>query len=228
LFRGKADKLSSFSASLHRNFEPVAGPNDDLLEQSLPEVKHKRRPTKREAIIGGIFLAITVILCILIIQHREYLEQIARYGYIGCFVTNILASGTIAMPGLGMIITFTLGGVLNPPIVGAVAGIGEAIGAVTAYFTGYSGRGLFRDNKNRLFLRFNEMLQRHGSKGIFLMASVANPFYYPFALFMGMVHFGFARFFLITWAGRTIKNMVLAYLGYFGLRSILQWLGVDI
>ncbi|MBN2186153.1 MAG: VTT domain-containing protein [Dehalococcoidia bacterium] len=187
----------------------------------------KRRPTKREALVGGISLAITVTLCIFIIQHRGYLEHIARYGYIGCFITNILASGTIAMPGLGMIITFTLGGVLNPAIVGAVAGIGEAVGAVTAYFTGYSGRGLFRDSNNSLYLRFNDMLHRHGSKGVFFMASIINPFYYPFALFMGMIRFGFLRFFLATWAGRTIKNMVLAYLGYFGLRSVLQWLGLS-
>ena len=188
----------------------------------------KRKLTKREALIGGISLAVTITLCIVIIQHRSYLEQIAQYGYIGCFITNILASGTIATPGLGMIITFTLGGVLNPAIVGAVAGIGEALGAVSAYFTGYSGRGLFRDSNNSLYLRFNDILHRHGSKGVFFMASIINPFYYPFALFMGMIRFGWARFFLATWAGRTIKNMVLAYLGYFGLRSILQWLGLSL
>lgn len=82
-----------------------------------------RKPTKREAIIGGIFLAVTVASSLLIIQHRSYIEQISHWGYIGCFVISVLTNGTFILPGFGIVITFTLGGVLNPAIVGAVAGI---------------------------------------------------------------------------------------------------------
>jgi len=152
----------------------------------------KRKPTKQEALIGGLSLAITIALCVFIIYHRSYLDQIAEWGYIGCFVTNVLTSGTFAVPGLGMIL-----------------------------------RGLFQDSTNSLYIRFSNMLHTHGSKAVFLMACIINPMYYPFAVFMGMLHFRFAKFFLATWAGRTIKNMILAYLGYFGLRSILQWLGLS-
>lgn len=186
----------------------------------------KRRPTKREAVVGGISLTITIVSCILIIQHREYIDQIARWGYVGCFFINMLASGTLVMPGFGTVLTFTLGGVLNPAIVGAVAGIGETIGATGAYFTGYGGRGLFADRNSGLHLRFTNIMDRHGSKAVFFIAAIITPIYYPFAVFLGMLRFGWIRFFLATWAGRTVKNMVLAYLGYFGLRSILQWLGV--
>lgn len=187
----------------------------------------KFKPTSREALIGGTSLLITLILCVLIIQQRSYLYQIAGWGYIGCFIINAIASGTLAVPGLGVLITFTLGGVLNPAIVGAVAGIGEAIGAAGAYFTGYTGRGIFRDSSSALNAKFNNILKRHGSKAVFFMASILNPLFYPFAVLMGMLRFGPTRFFLMTWAGRTIKNIVLAYLGYFGLRSILQWLGLS-
>jgi membrane protein DedA with SNARE-associated domain len=185
-----------------------------------------RRPTKQEALVGGTSLAITVALCVLIIEHREYIGQIARWGYVGCFLINIVSSGTLVMPGFGIVFTFTLGGVLNPAIVGAVAGIGEAIGATGAYFTGYGGGGIFGDRNGRLYLRFRNIIERHGSKAVFLLAAIITPIYYPFAVFLGMLHFGWVRFFLATWAGRTVKNMILAYLGYFGLRSVLQWLGV--
>ncbi|MGA8849826.1 MAG: VTT domain-containing protein [Dehalococcoidia bacterium] len=185
-----------------------------------------RKPTKREAIIGGISLVITVALSLFIIYHRSYVEHIAHWGYIGCFFINILASGTLVMPGFGLVLTFTLGGVLNPAIVGAVAGIGEAIGAVGAYFTGYAGRGLFRDTDNGFYLRFSNLIDRHGSKAVFFIACVISPIYYPFAVLLGTLRFGWVRFFLATWAGRTVKNMALAYLGYFGLGSILRLLGV--
>jgi membrane protein DedA with SNARE-associated domain len=187
-----------------------------------------RKPTKREAIIGGISIAVTVALSLLIIRHRSYIDQIAEWGYFGCFFLNVLTNGTFILPGFGIIITFTLGGVLNPAIVGAVAGTGEAIGAIGAYFTGYAGRGLIRDSNSNLYLRFNNIIDRHGSKAIFFVSAVLSPFFYPFAVFLGALRFGWVRFFLATWAGRTAKSMVLAYLGYFGLRSVLQWLGVDI
>jgi len=185
-----------------------------------------RKPTKREAIIGGISLAVTIALSLFIIQHRGYIDKIAHWGYFGCFVISVLTNGTFILPGVGIVLTFTLGGVLNPAIVGAVAGIGEAIGAIGAYFTGYAGRGLVRDSNSGLYLRFSNIIDRHGSKAIFFVSALLSPFFYPFAVFLGMLRFGWVRFFLATWAGRTVKSMVLAYLGYFGLRSLLQWLGV--
>jgi membrane protein DedA with SNARE-associated domain len=187
-----------------------------------------RKPTKREAIIGGISLAVNIALSLLIIQHRSYIKEIVEWGYFGCFFINVLTNGTFILPGFGIVITFTLGGILNPAIVGAVAGIGEAIGATGAYFTGYAGRRLLRDSNSSLYLRFTNIIDRHGSKAIFFISAVLSPFFYPFAVFLGMVRFGWVRFFLATWAGRTVKSMVLAYLGYFGLKVVLQWLGVDI
>jgi membrane protein DedA with SNARE-associated domain len=187
-----------------------------------------RKPTKREAIIGGISLAVTIALSVFIIQHHSYIDQIAHWGYIGCFIISVLTNGTFILPGVGIVITFTLGGVLNPAVVGAVAGIGEAIGAIGAYFTGYAGRGLVRDNNSSLYLRLSNIIERHGSKAIFFVSAVLSPIFYPFAVFLGMLRFGWVRFFFATWAGRTVKSMALAYLGYFGLRSLLQWLGVGI
>jgi membrane protein DedA with SNARE-associated domain len=187
-----------------------------------------RKPTKREILIGGIFLAVTIALSLLIIQHRSYIAQIAHWGYLGCFIISVITNGTFILPGFGIILTFTLGGVLNPAIVGAVAGIGEAIGAIGAYFTGYAGRGLLGDGNSGLYIRFNNIIDRHGSKAIFFVSSVLSPFFYPFAVFLGALRFGWIRFFLATWAGRTAKSMVLAYLGYFGLRSLLNLLGVGI
>jgi membrane protein DedA with SNARE-associated domain len=185
------------------------------------------KATRKEILIGSLSLAITIVLCVFIIQYRSFIGQIANWGYLGCFIINVLSSGTFVIPGFGPIITFTLGGVLHPAIVGAVAGIGEAIGAAIAYFSGYSGRGFFRNWNNPLQVKISQILSRHGSKTVFLMASLINPLYYPFAAFMGMSRFRFTKFFLFTWAGRTLKNMVLAYLGYLGLRSILRLFGLS-
>ena len=46
-------------------------------------------------------LAITIVLCIVIIQYRSFIGQIANWGYLGCFIINVLASGTFVIPGFG-------------------------------------------------------------------------------------------------------------------------------
>lgn len=166
-------------------------------------------------------------LCVLVVRYRFYLDQVAHWGYLGCFVTNFLSSGTVVLPGLGMALTFTLGGVLNPAIVGVAGGLGEAAGSVVAYLAGHGGHGLFRQAFEPSD-RFTKLLERHGSKVVLFLATIINPLYYPFSVCMGALRFGLLRFFLMTWFGRTVKSMALAYLGYFGLRSVLQWLGVSV
>jgi membrane protein DedA with SNARE-associated domain len=40
------------------------------------------------------------------------------------------------------------------------------------------------------------------------------------------MRFHFWKFFLAIWAGKTVQGLVLSYLGYYGLRSILRYFGV--
>jgi len=93
-----------------------------------------RKPTRREAIIGGISLTVTITLSLLIIHYRSFLDQIAEWGYFGCFFINVLTNGTFILPGFGIVITFTLGGVLNP--LDTLAG--DYSGIVTTAFTSAS------------------------------------------------------------------------------------------
>ena len=183
-------------------------------------------PTRRQLPLAVLSISVTVALCALILQHRDVVNQISHWGYLGCFVISILASGTMVLPGMGAVITFTLGGVLDPAVVGLVAGLGEATGAVGAYLTGYGGRGFLTTDP--LPHRLVGFMERHGSKTVFVMAAIVNPLYYPFAVWMGVLRVHMKKFFLYTLLGRTLKNVLLAYLGYFGIRTALQWLGIAV
>ncbi len=72
------------------------------------------------------------------------------------------------------------------------------------------------------------MMERRGWLVLFVLASVLNPFFYPAALAAGALRFGVKRYFIITWAGKTIKGMTVAYAGYWGLRGLLKMLGAPI
>ena len=70
--------------------------------------------------------------------------------------------------------------------------------------------------------------QHRGSLVIFLMSAVLNPFFFPMAFAIGASRFRLWKFFIMCWAGNTVKSMMIAYLGYFGLGALLKWAGIDI
>jgi membrane protein YqaA with SNARE-associated domain len=149
---------------------------------------------------------------------------------------------------------FTLGAVLSPWIVGLVAGLGGGIGGITVYLTGagvesiwskFRARGkayesepgqaydIVRPVESRVWLRgevyYNKVVKWVGGKGgawtLFIAsAMIISPFYFA-GLAAGSTRMGLIKFFLISWAGKTIRYMMIAYAGYLGLDVLLNWIG---
>jgi len=188
----------------------------------------KTSSKKTEYIIGGVALALTIALCVAVIFFWDYVQRAQQYGYLGAFVISLLAGGTVFVPIPGILVIFTLGSVLNPAILGVVSGLGEAAGGLGIYLSGYGGRKAARNLNGRFFTKFSDWIRGRGSVSVFVMSAILNPLFYPFAAIAGMLRFGLVRFFFLCWAGKTVKNMMIAYAGYFGLRSLLRWVGIGI
>jgi len=186
----------------------------------------KRESRKREYIIGGVALALTIASCVAVVVYWDYVSQASHYGYFGAFVISILAGATAFVPIPGVLVVFTLGSVLNPALVGIVSGLGEAIGSIGIYLSGWGGQKAIQNFNHKFVDRFTDWIRRRGEIAVFLMSAMLNPLFYPFTAIAGMLRFGLVKFFFLCWAGKAIKNMAIAYLGYFGLRSILKWVGV--
>ncbi len=75
---------------------------------------------------------------------------------------------------------------------------------------------------------YTALMERRGSLALFLLSAILNPFFYPAALAAGAMRFGVRKYFFITWAGKTIKGLTVAYAGYWGLRGLLRWLGMPV
>lgn len=183
---------------------------------------------KTEYIVGGLALAITLAVCVAIVVYWRYVIQAEHYGYLGVFVISVLAGGISFIPIPGLLVVFTLGSVLNPVIIGITSGLGEALGSVGVYLTGWGGQGAVRNLNERFYTRFQDLIHRRGSLAVFFMSAVLNPLFYPFTAIAGMLRFGLVKFFFVCWGGKSVKNIVVASLGYFGLGSILHWIGVGV
>jgi len=193
--------------------------------------ENRKSSRKREYLISAIGLVLVLALCALVIIYWDYIQRAGRYGYLGVFIISIVTGGTILIPVPGLLVVFTLGSILEPYIVGALAGLGEAIGSIFIYLTGYGGRsGVKKLEKidNRFTVKFEDWLHRRGSIAVFVMSSIINPLFFPFTAIAGAMRFGLPKFFFVCWAGKTVKGMAVAYLGYYGLGSILHWIGIGV
>ena len=202
----------------------------------MATTKNQVKPTissnKRAYFLGVLGVVLTIIMAVAVVYFWEEVRELRHLGYLGAFLISILGGATILIPVPMLAVQFALGGVLNPVFVGLAAGLGETAGALTIYITGHGGSTALANSRHgklqAAYLRLISWMERRGSLTLFLLSSVVNPFFYPAALTAGALRFGIKRYFLICWAGKTIKGFTVAFAGYWGLRGLLGWLGMPV
>ena len=168
-----------------------------------------------------------------VVYFWEFVRGLEGYGYLGAFLISILGGATIIVPVPMLAVVFALGGVMKYTwLVGVVAGLGETLGALTIYMTGYGGGAALYGSKHgkiqAAFERIIWLMERRGSITLFVLAAVLNPFFYPAALAAGALRFGIRKYFLICFVGKTVKGMTVVYAGYWGLQGLLRFLGMPL
>jgi len=191
----------------------------------------KRGSPKAAYILGIIGVVATLFMAVAVVYFWEFVRTLEGYGYVGAFLISILGGATIIVPVPMLAVVFALGGVLTPYWVGLAAGLGETLGALIIYMTGHgAGTALFSSNGKLqgAYLRIMKLMEQRGSLTLFLLSAILNPFFYPAALAAGASRFGMRKYFLICFAGKTIKGFTVAFAGYWGLRGLLRMLGMPI
>ncbi len=188
--------------------------------------------------VGG--LAFTIGVVVAVIYYFDDIQALGGYGYLGAFLISVFGGATIIAPVPMTPVIFVLGTVLKPsfapylgPVfVGVAAGLGETIGALTIYMTGYGGGAAITSTKHAkvraVYSLLSRWMERRGSLVLFIFTATLNPFFYPIAITAGATRFGLKKYILICIVGKTIKGITVAAAGYWGLGSILRALGVPI
>ena len=192
-------------------------------------------------------IIISVVGSVFLVKHWEYITMLERQGLLGLFLISIFAGSPIPIPTPSMILTFTLGSIFNPALVALVSGFGNSVGQVLVYWTGRGGHVFFKNmgfsspktdenHPSRLgrilhklrMPKMREFARRRVLVAVFLLGMYPNPVLMPIIMGMGAARYNFWKFYVVCWAGKTIESMILSYLGYFGLRSILHYFGVTL
>ncbi len=201
----------------------------------MAEQKPEKKFSTKAAYLLGIFgIVVTLLMAAAVVYYWEWVRALGAYGYAGALLISVLGGATIIVPVPMLAVIFALGRVMEYTwLVGIANGLGETIGALTIYMTGYGGGSalLYNRTHSRLhnaYVKLMNLMERRGWLILFVLAAVLNPFFYPAALAAGALRFGAKRYFIITWVGKTIKGMTVAYAGYWGLRGLLRMLGAPI
>ncbi|GAI05820.1 unnamed protein product [marine sediment metagenome] len=183
--------------------------------------EHKvRKVSKKWAyILGMVGVVATLLMAIAIIYFWEFVNALGGYGYLGAFVISILGGATIIIPVPMIAVLFALGGVMKPsfgalfgPVfVGVAAGLGETLGALTIYMTGYGGGTALVHSEHgkvqAIYSRLVSWMERRGSLILFLMSVILfNPFFYPASLAAGALRFGIWKYSAICLGGKQLRD----------------------
>ena len=200
--------------------------------------------SKRKYILGGLFLVLTIAFSVALIYYWEEIEYLWKYGYPFVFLVSFLAGCSIPNPLPYIVVVFTLAAKLDPTLVGVTSGLAAGIGGTLVYLAGRGGGKFFSkigflspntggtststSRASRWTSRIIDWAQRRGAIVVFIMSAVFNPIFAPAAIAMGVLRFPLWKFFVMCWAGNTVKSLIIAYSGYFGLGTLLRWLGISV
>ena len=176
---------------------------------------------KKSLPLLALFLVIVITVGIFYFykQDPDMVEKFKSYGYLGAFIISLTFNATLILPTGNILILSVLGAVLPSAIVvGLVSGAGAAIGEITGYLAGYSGRGLAQ--RSKMYNRVESWMRRWGAPTIFIMSVV--PFIFDLAgIAAGVLHFPFWKFLLLCWLGRTLLYIGIALTGAWGWEAML-------
>ena len=168
---------------------------------------HPRQLTTENLLRLGAFLAVVAVVA-LAVAFRDKVD-LDDIGYVGLGLTVLIASGGLVLPVPSLATACAAGIFLEPPYVALVAGSAGAVGELTGYFLGYSGRGVL--DQSRLYQRMERWMRRRGWLVLFLVALIPNPIFDFVGIAAGALRYPIWRFLLIVWVGKFLKFLTVAY-----------------
>ena len=170
-----------------------------------------------------IIIAISVGIFYFYWHYPERVIELRNYGYLGAFLISLFLNASVILPAGNILVISALGALLpSALLVGLVGGAGAAIGEISGYVAGLSGRGLA--GRSNLYGRVEGWVRRWGIVAIFIFSLV--PFIFDLVgIAAGVLRFPFWRFLVACWLGRTILYVSIALGGGWGWEPVLRYLG---
>ena len=162
-------------------------------------------------------LALSAGIAFLLYNFQDFFRVSLRsYGYVAyllVFVVSLLSSCTIFIPTPGIAFTLAAAVIWDPLLVGIAAGTGDALGEMTAYWTGYVGEKIIVDERLPAYQKAVAWMERYGAWSVFAVALVPVVLFDLVGLAAGALKIRWWKFLIAAWCGKVPRSIVICYLG---------------
>jgi membrane protein YqaA with SNARE-associated domain len=170
-------------------------------------------PRVRQNLSRFLAIAFVIGISVYIFSLGDRIEALQVYGYPGVFLFTLLTSATIILPAPGLLVVFSMATVINPVGVALAAATGAALGEVSGYLAGYSGRAVIEqtDTYERITTWMTENERKSGLM-IGFLAFVPLPFMDLAGMAAGALRMSIWRFLGWCFFGKVLKMTVVVLL----------------
>lgn len=158
-------------------------------------------------------IGIALLIGATVLLLSDQIAALGDWGYVGAFLVSMMGSATILVPVPGWAVVVGLAKTLDPLILGIVAGLGSAIGELTAYLFG-NGIGRILEEKSKDFEKHKEWMRENDVWAIFVLSFLPNPVFDVAGLAAGAAKVHWVRFVGVCAVGRVLRFILFGYAGY--------------
>ncbi len=143
-------------------------------------------------------------------------------GYAGVFGISVLGTATIFFVLPIDAIIFASGGYLNPLLSGIIAGMGTALGELSAYYVGRAGRKLVDlKRKKKALIKVERMFRKYGFWTIPIFSFTPLPMD-VIGLVCGGTRYNVKKFFVGTLIGKVPRALILTIAGGYAIPWVIE------
>lgn len=147
------------------------------------------------------------------------------FGYFGIFLVSFIGSASVILPLPAFIAVFVMGAIMNPWLVAISAAAGNALGELTGYAVG-KGSGKLVSKKYKESIEKYETWFEGERTFLLVLLFAATPLPDDIVgIICGLFNYDLKRFFIASFIGKLLMNLLLAWGGFYGLRWILGLFG---
>ncbi len=153
---------------------------------------------------------------------RDAIAQLGNWGYLGAFLINGISSATVVLPAPGGAIVLLMAQDYNPLFLGVSAGLGGALGSLTACRVGAHAQQAIKGR--RLYPFAHRVMHRFGSV-ILLLATLMPISPGDFAgLLAGATRYPVRTYLVYVGIASVVKMTVMVYVAAASLEWFGEWL----
>lgn len=164
-----------------------------------------------------VFILLAIAIAVLgsspFIIWGKQIKELSSVGYFGLLIACFLTNATMFLPASGIAFTVSAATVLNPVICCLTGGIGTALGELTGYFCGLTGRRILHA-QSTIFTKIQCGITNYGFYTVLLFAFLPFPVFDFVGVTAGVSKMSISKYLTACILGKTAKMCCYVLIAY--------------